>query len=122
MKECIDNTSIQDLFTVESHHRNTSVIMISHNLYTKGKFTRTIILNSHYLILFNNPRVRTQISVLARQMFPQNGKFLIEAYDDAIKSKKFGYIFIDLKQATDDRNRIQTSILPDETRIIYTPK
>ena len=43
--------------------------------FCQGKFSRTISLNTNYLILFKNPRDNNQISVLARQMYPGNTKF-----------------------------------------------
>lgn len=121
MKECEEDNSIQKLFTIDSHHKNISVFFITQNIFSKGKFTRTLNLNSHYIILFNNPRDKLQVNTLARQMFPGKVNFLIEAYEDAC-SKPHGYLLIDLKQSTDGRNRIQTGITPDEERIIYTPK
>ena len=121
MKECEEDVSIQKLFTIDSHHKNISVFFITQNIFSKGKFTRTLNLNSHYLVLFNNPRDKLQISTLARQMFPGKSSFFIEAYEDA-SSKPHGYLMIDLKQTTENRNRIQTGITPDEQRIIYTPK
>jgi GTPase SAR1 family protein len=122
MKETIDNSFIQDLFTIDSHHRNTSVILISHNLFPKGKHSRTISLNTNYLILFNNPRDKTQINVLARQIYPENPNFLLEVFEDAIDAINHGYLFLDFRQDTLKRNRIQTNIIPNNIRILYTPK
>ena len=121
MKECEEDPSIQKLFTIDSHHKNISVFFITQNIFSRGKFTRTLNLNSHYLILFNNPRDKLQINTLARQMFPGKVNFFMEAYEDAC-SKPHGYLLIDLKQSTESRNRIQTGITPDEERIIYTSK
>ncbi|CAF1015597.1 unnamed protein product [Brachionus calyciflorus] len=121
MKECEEDQSIQKLFTIDSHHKNISVFFITQNIFSKGKFTRTLNLNSHYLILFNNPRDKLQINTIARQMFPGKINFFIEAFKDA-SSKPHCYLLIDLKQSTNNRDRIQTGITPDEQRIIYTPK
>lgn len=122
LKECQDNQTIQNLFTVDSHHKNISVFLLSQNLFPQGKCTRTISLNSHYMIIFNNPRDKSQINVLARQMFPYNVNFFLEAYLDAIENKSHGYLFLDLKQSTIEKNRVQTGILPTDLRIIYTKK
>ena len=70
----------------------------------------------------NNPRDRLQIQCLAKQMFPNNTKFLIEAYHDATLSKKYGYIFLDFTQSTKQENRVQSGILCNQLRIIYRPK
>lgn len=116
-----NNSSIQDLFTTDSHHANISVFLISQNLFSQGRFYRTISLNCQYMLLLNNPRDKAQINHLARQMYPTNPHFLIECYEDAT-SNQFGYIFIDLKQSTDNKNRVQTGITCDKERIIYQPK
>ena len=46
---------IVKLFTRGSHHCNLSVIYIAQNLFHRGKGSRSISLNSHYLVLFKNP-------------------------------------------------------------------
>jgi hypothetical protein len=71
------------------------------------------------MILFRNPRDKQQIQILARQMFPNNSRFLIESFEDATL-KPHGYLLIDLNQNSEMRNRIQTGILPNEKRIFYT--
>ena len=113
--------SILELFTTDSHHANISVFLISQNLFSQGRYSRTISLNCQYLVVFNNPRDRAQIYALARQMFPTNPQFLIECYEDAT-SKEYGYLFLDLTQATENNYRVQSGIIPGETRIIYQPK
>ena len=47
---------IVNLFTRDSHHHNLSVIYIVQNLFHQGKGSRSISLNSYYLVLFKNPR------------------------------------------------------------------
>ena len=47
-QDCIDNKDIVLLFIVGSHHRNISVILLTHNIYEKGKY------NQSQLQLFNN--------------------------------------------------------------------
>lgn len=120
MVESSNNSSIQDLFTKGSHHLNISVFLLTQNLFNKGKFSRTINLNSHYTIIFDNPRDRSQIRYLAREMFPQNSKFLVEAYTDAIKIPH-GYLFLDNKNSTDEEIRVQTNIT-ETKRIVYMMK
>ena len=121
MTECLKNESVMNLFTVGSHHYNIGVFFITQNIFSKGKFARDISLNTNYMIIFHNPRDQQQFQILARQMYPQNSKYLQESFEDATK-KSYGYLFLDLKQITEMKNRIQTGILPDELRIIYTIK
>ena len=61
MIEAGKDNRIVNLFTKGSHHRNLSVICIVQNLFHQGKGNRSISLNSHYLVLFKNPRDKLQI-------------------------------------------------------------
>ena len=109
------------LFSAGISHNNLSVIFIVHTLFHHGQEMRNISLNTHYIILFKNPRDSQQISTLARQMYPGKSHFLIETYQDATK-KPYGYLFIDLKPNTNDQLRIRTGILPDDTHYVYVNK
>ena len=121
MTQCHSDERMTRLFSVGSSHKNLSVIFIVHNLFHQGKEMRNISLNTHYIILFKNPRDSQQISTLARQMYPGNSHFLIEAYQDATK-KPHGYLFINLKPKTKDQLRIRTGILPSDTHYVYVNK
>jgi len=109
------------LFSVGSHHKNLSIIFIIHNLFHYGKEMRTLSLNTHYIILFKNPRDRLQIATLGRQMYPGKSQFLIESFNDATKNA-YGYLMIDLKPTTSEKLRIRTSIRPDDTQLVYINK
>ena len=121
MTQCHSDERLTRLFSVGSHHKNLSIIFIIHNLFHYGKEMRTVSLNSHYIILFKNPRDRLQISTLARQMYPGQSQFLIEAFQDATK-EAYGYIIIDLKPTTTDKLRIRTGILPNDRQLVYVHK
>ncbi len=109
------------LFTKGSHHKNLSVILILQNLFHQSREMRTISLNSHYLVIFKNPRDKSQINHLAKQMYPGNSKFLQQSYSDAT-SKPFGYLLIDLKPDTPESIRLRTQIFPGETNWVYVQK
>ena len=85
------NDSVSNIFTKVSHHRNVSVMYLSQNLFYKSKQTRTMSLNAHYIVLFKNPRDAMQVSTLARQMYPGQNKFLVEAFKNA--TEKTVWIF-----------------------------
>ena len=121
MTQCHSDERLTRLFSVGSHHRNLSVIFIIHNLFHYGKEMRTVSLNSHYIIIFKNPRDRLQISTLARQMYPGQSQFLIEAFQNATQ-EAYGYLLIDLKPTTNELHRIRTGILPNDTPIVYVQK
>lgn len=112
------DSRVTKIFTKGSHHKNTSVIFISQNLFDKNKENRTITLNSHYMVLFKSPRDAMQVEQLARQMYPGNTKFMREAFADATK-EPFSYLLIDLKPDTPDNMRLRTKIFPGELQIVY---
>jgi len=122
MQSCKDSMDIFNLFSVDSHHRNISVFLVSQNIYTKGKCTRDLNLNSSYIILFKNLRDQTQINVLARQMFPGKAKEFLKIIEDAnLSDNGYGYVFLDLNPNTSHDFRIQGNIIEekDRPRIIY---
>ena len=114
--------NICNLFTRTSHHRNVSVVFITQNIFHRNRFVRTMNLNTHYIVMFKNPRDAGQVAVLARQMYPGKSKFVVEAYKDATK-EPYGYLLIDLRPETDENYRIRTNIFPDDERqFVYVPK
>jgi hypothetical protein len=115
------NDSVSDLFTRVSHHKNVSVMFLTQNIFHQSKQNRTMSLNSHYLVLFKNPRDAMQVATLGRQMYPGKSKFLVEAFTDAT-TKPFGYLLIDLKADTEQKFRVRTNIFLDERQYVYVPK
>ena len=113
---------VVDLFTRGCHHRNLSVFFITQNIFHQGKGQRDISLNAHYVVLFKNPRDKAQIRHLAQQVYPENTKFLQDAYKDST-SQAHGYLLLDLKQGTPEEYRVRTNILPgDGYTTVYVPK
>ena len=118
MSQCSNDTRVSDLFTRGSHHRGISVFFLTQNLFPPGKLSRTISLNSHYMIVFRNPRDSLGISTLAKQMFPHRVNYLLDSFRDAT-SKPYGYLLIDCHQLTPENMRLRTNILPGERQIVY---
>ena len=54
MRNCSEDERILDLFTKVSHHCDVTCIYLTQNLFPPGKFSRSISLNAHYIIAFNN--------------------------------------------------------------------
>jgi len=115
------NQLVADIFTKLSHHRNISILYLSQNVFDKNKHVRTITLNAHYLVLFENPSDAGQFAILARQMYPNLSKFAIEAYADATRVP-YGYILIDIKPDQDEQCRLRTNIFPGEMQYVYEKK
>ena len=112
---------VTKLFTKGSHHRNLSVMYLVQNLFGKNKEQLTISLNSHYLIVFDNPRDASQIVHLAKQMYPGRVKYMQKAFKSAT-SEAHGYLLIDLKQDTLDHLRLRTGLFPGDQHVVYVQK
>ena len=106
------------LFTQGCHHRNLSVIFIVQNIFQSGKYARDIALNTNYIIIFRNLRDASQISHLARQLYPGKSSTFINAYKDCTRLS-YSYIIVDLSPHSDDKLRLRTHVFPDEYPIIY---
>lgn len=52
-----------------------------------------------------NPRDKQQINTLARQISPENSRFICEAFKDAT-DKPYGYLLLDLHQTTPESFRV----------------
>ena len=108
MGDVAKDKRITELFTKGCHHRNLSVICMVQNFYFPG--TVTMRRNCHYLVLFDMPGDKRQISTLAYQMYPSQPSRLLDFYRQSV-SKPYGYILIDLKPQTEARDRLKTDLL-----------
>jgi hypothetical protein len=121
MEDSSNSKTVSNLFTRSSHHRNMSVILMLQNLYHKGAAMRNVALNTKYLTLFENPHDRFQIKHLARQIFPDDPLFLIDAYRQAT-NRKHGYLNIYFGPNATDDMRLSTGLFPPEIPIRFIPK
>ena len=119
MNETDESTA--NLFTKGSYLRNVSVVFLVQNMLHKNKYIRTISLNSHYMVLFKNPRDASQFASLARQMYPNRSAFAVEAYKDATR-EPYSYLFVDLRPAQDEDLRLRSNIFPGDRHYVYVPQ
>ena len=105
-----DSTTFNQLFTKVARHREVTVLFLKQNLFHQGGKHRTRNINTHYLVLFKNPRDKTVIHYIARQAYPNNSKFLMNAYHDATDNKPHGYLFLDFTQQCPENLRVRTDI------------
>lgn len=121
MDSACKSDEIEKAFTKYVHHRNLSIIYIVQNVFCQGKASRTITLNTKYMVLFKNPRDKLQIAILARQMYPGKSKFFLEVFEDATR-KPFGYLVVDLNNTTPEAYRLRTDIFPPDWTTVYCEK
>ena len=109
MTEAKCDQRIADLFTKGSHHRNISVVYLTQNLFPQGKACWDIILNTRYMVLFNNPIDRQQVATLARRIYPSTSTVFMKQFERST-TYPYGHLVIDLKSDTPEKDRLHTEI------------
>jgi len=82
---------------------------------------RTISLNAQYLVFFKSPRDSSQFVHLAKQVFPHNTRYAVEAYKLATE-KHFSYFLPNLRNEQDGLLRLRSNVFPVEKHAVYIPK
>ena len=108
------------LFTGTSHHRNISVIFLTQNLYSPGKYSRTISLNCFNVILFKNYRDSRQVITFGSQVLPEKTGFFKSAYEMATR-ENYGYLHVCLEPNQNRNYQLRSKILPGEDLVVYQP-
>ena len=109
MTEAKCDQRVADLFTKGSHHRNISIVYLTQNLFPQGKACRDISLNTQYMVSFNNPIDIQQVANLARRIYPSMSTLFMKQCEQAT-SHPYGYLMIDLKSDTPEKDRLHTEI------------
>ncbi|GFV27344.1 uncharacterized protein TNCV_3795391 [Trichonephila clavipes] len=116
-------SEISQMFTMGSHHKKYSIILITQNLFPRVKSMRDISLNAHYIILFRNNRDVSQAACFGRQAFPGRGKFFMDSYKKATE-EPFSYLLVDVHPRSPEVQRLRKSLFPDRGMInwVFVPK
>ncbi len=112
MESAYSNDELSRAFTKYVHHKSFSIILITQNLFFQGITSRTITLNTHYIILYKSPTDSMQIMVLGRQTF--------QCYQDAT-NHPFGCLLIDFKAKTPERFHLRSGLFSDH-QLVYVQK
>lgn len=113
MEESGNDKRVLDLFTKDSHHRGITALYLTQDLFTPGKFAKTINRNAHYVICFKSPRDKTGIRHLLLQAYPDKWRRVLALFLK-LTSRPFGYMMLDLHPASDDRFRIWSHLTTAE--------
>ena len=67
---CEENYNDKEFFKLATarRHKKINVIYIKHNLYQQSKWSRTVDLNTSYIILFKSARDIQQVEFLGKQL------------------------------------------------------
>ena len=105
---------LAQMFSVDCHHTNTSMILVTQNLFVNSSAYRTASLNAQYIIIFRSPRGPAQVMNLSRQLVTgKRAKCLVQSYEDAT-CRPYKYLLMDLRADTPDKLRFRADVLPDE--------
>ena len=92
------STKASELFTKGLHHRNISLVIITQNVFQQGLSSRDISLNSKYVVVFKNPRDKTQIVHLVRHVYQEYISSFHKTYLEAC-TDPHSYLFLGLTQS-----------------------
>lgn len=106
-EQMLNSALISELFTVKSHHCLINLIYLKQNLYCKGKFSRTITLNTQIFFLLQNPRDINQVALLGNQIYGKNNILLL-AYKKAMEMKPYNYLLVNLHPKWDVKYQLCT--------------
>jgi len=120
LHELANNVWAQELICVSSHHLNATICVLGHTIFEKDKVMRTLSLNIHYFVLFENRRDSEQLLRFGRQVFPHKAKYFLDVFQKAVASSR--YLFIDLNPCSNKFYSLRTRIFPGEDTIIFRPK
>ena len=78
---------------------------------------RNLSIHAQHIIIFKNPRDKSQIRYFARQAALAKVQNALEVFEDCTK-RSYGYLHCDFSQNTPEEIRYKTNILPDEQPVI----
>ena len=118
----MDSKSVLEVVTVRSHHANISTVILLQNIFSGGRYARTIALQAQYMVAMRSPRDRGQLAIISRQIFgPHKQNFIPEVMERVLSESAYGYIVIDLTAQADAAMRIRTCVFPKELMQVYLP-
>lgn len=121
MSDMMSSIKLKDVFIKGSHHNNVTVLSLVQNLYPKGKFSRDIRLNLHYVILMKSFALESQINRLGMDTFKRYPTFFFNAYKKATISK-FSYLVLVLHPEYENLWRVTSQIFPSEYLSVFIPE
>ena len=107
--EALSSATVCQIFT-RGRHKNLSTILISQNIFPRGRFARDVSLNASHFIL---TRVRdvSSVETLGRQLFGgKKAKTFLEIYNKCMASRSYAHLLIDLAPNTPEIIQLRTNL------------
>lgn len=114
MHESTKTNRVTELYTKTSHHANVSVCLVLQNIFHHGRERYSILRNSHYLVIFQNPLDQTIVHTLAQRINPVNKAAVIKIFLYA--QSRYRYLLLDGKQGGLPQARFRSDIFNDFQR------
>ena len=106
------------LFTKYCHHCNISAVFITQNVYHQDPYARSISLNNHMMILFENAQDLSQMTKLGMQLYPRRSAQFLKVCQMNF-NKPYSYLLVDCTPSMPMLLRLHTGIFPNETCVVY---
>ena len=107
------NNDLDEIVRVTSRHMKTTTFILFQSLFPKHPLARQISLNVKFLHIHKNPRENAQIQYLARQLDPQDYKWIVESFHECTRAP-YSCFLIDLTQERETHLRYRSHYLPHE--------
>ena len=115
----LSNKNVISYYT-HGRHSQISPILLSQNLFAKGKFSRDLILNCSHIILLRT-RDLSQLSILSRQIYGKGFSNKIpDVYNFIAKKYKFPHLLIDLTGTVNEKLELRSNIIDSEENKFQT--
>lgn len=103
------------IFAIGSHHLNANVLFLTQNLFSKDRHARDLSLNASYIIVFRNPRDKSQVSHFAKQFFPSNPRVITQIFEIAT-TDPYSYLMFDMNQMTNEKYRMLSHLFSEDLK------
>ena len=105
--------------TTNGRHKNVSLWLIWHSLFSKHPASRVIAQNSAYMFFLPSPRMRSQIHTLDSQLRYKGA--LVSAYTQAMEepNRDHRYLLLDMSPNTPEGFRMRSHITQSEVQHLY---
>lgn len=112
----MDKSAVEEassMFAVGGHHLHANVLFLTQNLFSKNPFARDLSLNASNVIIFRNPRDKSQIFHFAKQIHPSAPRVIRQMFEQATKDP-YSYLSFDTTQARDEKYRIVSHLFSED--------
>ena len=107
------SSDVAKWFTKGSHHRDVSIAILVQNLFPKQ--LRDLSLNAHILVLFNNPRDKSQVKRFIGQAFPDETERIKNAMNYAFE-RPFRPLIVNTHQTTPSHYSLTCDMFPEDLK------